>query len=78
MTLGVSAWFGSILCLVLTLVNRHRVWYSIGCRGDMVRSTLWLVLMVGSVAWDFVQTEPMVLKTRRVSSVEIKVSLGIV
>ena len=40
MTLGVSACFGSILCLVLTLVNPHRVWCSIGCRGDMVRSTL--------------------------------------
>ena len=40
MTLGVSAWFGSILDLVLTMVNRHRVWCSINCRGDMVRSTL--------------------------------------
>ena len=62
MTLGVSAWFGSILCPVLTLVNQHHVWCSIGCRGDMVRSTLWLVSMVGLVAWDFVQTERMVLK----------------
>ena len=40
MTLGVSAWFGSILDLVLTMVNRHRVWCLINCRGDMVRSTL--------------------------------------
>ena len=40
MTLGVSAWFGSILFLVSTMVNRHRVWCSINCRGDMVRSTL--------------------------------------
>ena len=40
MTLGVSAWFGSILDLVLTMVNRHRVWCSINCRGDMVRLTL--------------------------------------
>ena len=40
MTLGVSAWFGSVLDLVLTMVNRHRVWCSINCRGDMVRSTL--------------------------------------
>ena len=39
MTLGVSAWFGSILDLVLTMVNRHRVWCSINYRGDMVRST---------------------------------------
>ena len=62
MKLGVSAWFGLILCSVLTLVNRHRVWCSIGCRRDMVRSTLWLVSMVGSVAWDFVQTKRMVLK----------------
>ena len=62
MTSGVSAWFGSILCLVSTMVNRHCVWCSIGYRGDMVRSTLWLVSMVGSVAWDFVQTERMVLK----------------
>ena len=40
MTLGVSAWFRSILCLVSTMVNRHRVWCSINCLGDMVRSTL--------------------------------------
>ena len=40
MTLGVSAWFGSILYLVLTMVNWHCVWCSINCRGDMVRSTL--------------------------------------
>ena len=40
MTLGVSAWFGSILDLVLTMVNRYRVWCSINCRGDMVRSAL--------------------------------------
>ena len=40
MTLGVSTWFGSILDLVLTMVNRHRVWCSINCRGVMVRSTL--------------------------------------
>ena len=40
MTLGVSAWFGLIPDLVLTLVNRHRVWCSINCRGDMVRLTL--------------------------------------
>ena len=40
MTLGVSAWFGSIPDLVLTMVNRHRVGCSINCRGDMVRSTL--------------------------------------
>ena len=40
MTLGVSAWFGFILYFVLTMVNRHRVWCSINCRGDMVRSTL--------------------------------------
>ena len=40
MTLGVSAWFGSILHLVLTMVNRHYVWCSINCRGNMVRSTL--------------------------------------
>ena len=40
MTLSVSAWFGLIPDLVLTLVNRHRVWCSINCRGDMVRLTL--------------------------------------
>ena len=40
MTLGVSAWFGSILDLVLTLVNWHRVWCSINCHGDMERSAL--------------------------------------
>ena len=40
MTLGVSAWFESILDLVLTMVNWHRVWCSINCRRDMVRSTL--------------------------------------
>ena len=40
MTSGVSAWFGSILDLVLTMVNWHRVWCSINCCGDMVRSTL--------------------------------------
>ena len=40
MTLGVSAWFGSILDLVLTTVNRHCVWCSINCCGDMVRLTL--------------------------------------
>ena len=40
MTLGVSAWFGFILYFVLTMVNRHPVWCSINCRGDMVRSTL--------------------------------------
>ena len=40
MTLGVSEWFGSILDLVLTMVNRHRVLCSINFRGDMVRSTL--------------------------------------
>ena len=40
MTLGVNAWFGSILDLVLPMVNRHRVWCSINCCGDMVRSTL--------------------------------------
>ena len=40
MTLGVSAWFGSILDLVLTMVNRYCVWCSINCLGDMVRSTL--------------------------------------
>ena len=40
MTLSVSAWFGSILDLVLTMVNRHCVWCSINCRGDMVRLTL--------------------------------------
>ena len=34
---------------------------SINCRGDMVRSTL-VVSMVGSVAWDIVQTERMILK----------------
>ena len=62
MTLGVSAWFGSILCSVLTLVNRYCVWCSIGCREDMVRLTLWLLSMVGSLAWDFVQTKRMVLK----------------
>ena len=62
MTFGVSAWFSSILCSMLTLVNRNYVWCSIGYHGDMVRSTLWSVSMVGSVAWDFVQTERMVLK----------------
>ena len=40
MTLGVSAWFGLILDLVLTMVNWHCVWCSINCCGDMVRSTL--------------------------------------
>ena len=40
MTLGVSAWFGLILDLVLAMVNRHRVWCSINGHGDMVRSTL--------------------------------------
>ena len=40
MTLGVRSWFGLILDLVLTMVNRHRVWCSLNCRGDMVRSTL--------------------------------------
>ena len=40
MTLGVSAWFRSILDLVLTMVNRHHVWCSINCHGDMVRSTV--------------------------------------
>ena len=40
MTLGVSAWFGSIIDLVLTMVHRRRVWCSINCRGDMVRSKL--------------------------------------
>ena len=40
MTLGASEWFGSILDLLLTMVNRHRVWSSINGRGDMVRSTL--------------------------------------
>ena len=39
-TLGVSAWFGLILDLVLTMVNQHRVWCSINYRGDMVRLTL--------------------------------------
>ena len=54
MTLGVGAWFGSIPDLVPTMVNRHRVWYWINCRRDMIRSTLWLVSMVSSVAWDIV------------------------
>ena len=40
MTLRVSTWFWSILDLVLTMVNRHRVWYSINCHEDMVRSKL--------------------------------------
>ena len=40
MTLGVRAWIGSILDLVLTMVNRHCIWCSINFRGDMVRSTL--------------------------------------
>ena len=40
MKLGVSALFGSILDLVLTMVNRHRVWCSIKLSWDMVRSTL--------------------------------------
>ena len=40
MTLGVSAWFWSILDLVLTMVNWHRVWCSINFHGNMVRSTL--------------------------------------
>ena len=62
MTLGVGAWFGSIPDLVPTMVNRHRVWYWINCRGDMIRSTLWLVSMVSSVAWDIVQAERMILK----------------
>ena len=61
MTLGVSAWFGSILDLVLTMVNRHRVWCSINSRGDMVRSTL-VGVDGGSVAWDIVQAECMILK----------------
>ena len=39
-TLGVSAWFESILCLVSTMVNWHRVWCWINCHGNMVRLTL--------------------------------------
>ena len=43
-------------------VNRLFVLCLIDCRGDMVRSTLRLVSMVGLVARDFVQLERMVLK----------------